>query len=88
MNVILLPGTAVAVEDARHAPSSREIIPVSIPSPTDESSGILEIRFRDNKTLQYLGVPPRIFRDFLQVVSKGRFYDGVIKGKFTERRRA
>ena len=54
----------------------------------DESSGILEIRFRDNQTLQYLGVPPRIFRDFLQVVSKGRFYDGVIKGKFTERRRA
>ncbi|AWF36313.1 KTSC domain-containing protein [Klebsiella oxytoca] len=54
----------------------------------DESSGILEICFRDNQTLQYLGVPPRIFRDFLQVVSKGRFYDGVIKGKFTERRRA
>lgn len=54
----------------------------------DESSGILEIRFRDNKTLQYIGVPARIFRDFLQVVSKGRFYDGVIKGKFTERRRA
>ena len=39
-------------------------------------------------THRYLGVPPRIFRDFLQVVSKGRFYDGVIKGKFTERRRA
>ena len=54
----------------------------------DESAGILEIRFRDNQTLQYIGVPPRIFRDFLQVVSKGRFYDGVIKGKFTERRRA
>lgn len=54
----------------------------------DDASGILEIRFRDNKTLQYIGVPPRIYRDFLQVVSKGRFYDGVIKGKFTERRRA
>lgn len=52
----------------------------------DESSGILEIRFRDNQTLQYIGVPPRIYRNFLQVVSKGRFYDGVIKGKFTERR--
>ena len=52
----------------------------------DESSGILEIRFRDDKTLQYSRVPNRIFRDFLQVVSKGRFYDGVIKGKFTERR--
>jgi len=54
----------------------------------DESAGILEIRFRDNQTLQYIGVPPRIFRDFLLAVSKGRFYDGVIKGKFTERRRA
>ncbi len=52
----------------------------------DESSGILEIRFRDNQTLQYIGVPSRIYRNFLQVVSKGRFYDGVIKGKFTERR--
>lgn len=39
----------------------------------DESAGILEIRFRDNQTLQYIGVPPRIFRDFLLVVSKGRF---------------
>ncbi|HDQ2834415.1 TPA: KTSC domain-containing protein, partial [Klebsiella pneumoniae] len=24
--------------------------------------------------------------DFLQVVSKGRYYDGVIKGKFPERK--
>ncbi|HHG8774623.1 KTSC domain-containing protein [Raoultella sp. BIGb0138] len=52
----------------------------------DEASGILEIRFRDNTTLQYDKVPERIFRNFLQVVSKGRFYDGVIKGKFSERR--
>ncbi|MGE9804619.1 KTSC domain-containing protein, partial [Escherichia coli] len=35
-------------------------------------------------TLQYQQVPARIFRDFLIVVSKGRFYDGVIKGKFPE----
>ncbi|WP_142502035.1 KTSC domain-containing protein [Klebsiella sp. 2680] len=54
----------------------------------DDASGTLEIRFRDNKTLQYIGVPPRIYLDFLQVVSKGRFYDGVIKGKYIERRRA
>ncbi|AGJ86219.1 hypothetical protein RORB6_07640 [Raoultella ornithinolytica B6] len=31
-------------------------------------------------------MPERIYRLFLQVVSKGRFYDGVIKGKFTEHR--
>ena len=50
----------------------------------DEASGILEIRFHDDSTLRYEKVPERIYRLFLQVVSKGRFYDGVIKGKFTE----
>ncbi|CAM7347774.1 MULTISPECIES: KTSC domain-containing protein [Citrobacter] len=50
----------------------------------DESSRTLEIRFHQLATLQYQQVPARIFRDFLIVVSKGRFYDGVIKGKFPE----
>ncbi|NBD80989.1 KTSC domain-containing protein, partial [Citrobacter werkmanii] len=50
----------------------------------DESSCTLEIRFHQLSTLQYQHVPARIFRDFLSVVSKGRFYDGVIKGKFPE----
>lgn len=52
----------------------------------DELSSTLEICFRDRSTLQFHGVPARIFRDFLIVVSKGRFYDGVIKGKFPQRR--
>lgn len=52
----------------------------------DEASGILEIRFHDATTLRYEKVPERIYRLFLQVVSKGRFYDGVIKGKFSEHR--
>ncbi|MEG7482785.1 KTSC domain-containing protein, partial [Citrobacter freundii] len=43
-----------------------------------------EIRFPQLAPLQYQPVPARIFRDFLSVVSKGRFYDGVIKGKFPE----
>ena len=50
----------------------------------DESSCTLEIRIHQLATLQYQQVPARIFRDFLIVVSKGRFYDGVIKGKFPE----
>ncbi|MDY1035866.1 KTSC domain-containing protein [Lelliottia sp. CFBP8978] len=50
----------------------------------DEHSATLEIRFLDRKTLQYQRVPARIYNDFLQVVSKGRFYDGVVKGKFKE----
>lgn len=52
----------------------------------DEPSCTLEICFRDKTTLQFQGVPARIFRDFLIVVSKGRFYDGVIKGKFPQQR--
>ncbi|MEH0014539.1 KTSC domain-containing protein [Citrobacter portucalensis] len=39
----------------------------------DESSCTLEIRFHQLATLQYQQVPARIFRDFLIVVSKGRF---------------
>ncbi|MBM3071978.1 KTSC domain-containing protein [Enterobacter sp. RHBSTW-00994] len=50
----------------------------------DEQSATLEIRFRNHTTFQYQRVPARIFRDFLIVVSKGRFYDGVVKGKFKE----
>lgn len=50
----------------------------------DERSATLEIRFLDRRTLQYQPVPLRIYNDFLQVVSKGRFYDGVVKGKFKE----
>ncbi|MDL2152134.1 KTSC domain-containing protein [Klebsiella quasipneumoniae] len=42
-----------------------------------DASATLEICFYHQPPLQYTGVPPRIFRDFLQVVSKGRFYDGV-----------
>ncbi len=50
----------------------------------DESSRTLEIRFHQLTSVQYQDVPARIFRDFLSVFYKGRFYDGVIKGKFPE----
>ncbi|MDN8598715.1 MULTISPECIES: KTSC domain-containing protein [Citrobacter] len=53
----------------------------------DETSRTLEIRFHQTDALlQYQDVPARIFHHFLSVVSKGRFYDGVIKGKFPERK--
>ncbi len=50
----------------------------------DEKSSTLEIRFYQTGVLQYRGVPARIYQNFLSVVSKGRFYDGVIKGKYPE----
>ena len=41
--------------------------------------------FYHQPPLQYTGVPPRIFMIFTGGV-KGRYYDGVIKGKFPERK--
>ncbi|MGY5956955.1 KTSC domain-containing protein [Kosakonia sp. BK9b] len=52
----------------------------------DTLSRVLEIRFHDRSIYQYHGVPERIFSVFLTVVSKGRFYDGVVKDKFPERK--
>ncbi|AUP76617.1 KTSC domain-containing protein [Kosakonia oryzendophytica] len=54
----------------------------------DSLNRILEIRFHDNSIYQYRDVPERIFSVFLTVVSKGRFYDGVVKGKFPEKKLA
>jgi hypothetical protein len=48
----------------------------------DERTRTLEIRFHDKSTWQYKEVPARIFTVFLTVVSKGRYYDGVVKGKY------
>ncbi|WP_437890342.1 KTSC domain-containing protein [Phytobacter sp. V91] len=52
----------------------------------EESTRTLEIRFHDKSTWQYRDVPPRIFTVFLTVVSKGRYYDGVVKGKYLARK--
>ncbi len=52
----------------------------------EEKSRILEVRFHDKSTWQYQNVPPRIFTVFLTVVSKGRYYDGVVKGKYPEKK--
>jgi len=52
----------------------------------DSRSSTLEVRFHNRSIYQYQGVPERIFRVFLTVVSKGRFYDGVIKGKYPEKK--
>lgn len=48
----------------------------------DAGQRLLEIHFRDNRIYHYHRVPERTFNAFISVVSKGRFYDGVIKDKF------
>ena len=61
-----------------HAVKSSRIASIAY----DKFNQTLEVRFRDHSTWQYQSVPVRIFNDFLNVVAKGRFYDGVVKGKF------
>ncbi|AJI96435.1 KTSC domain-containing protein [Yersinia ruckeri] len=48
----------------------------------DPETHVLEIQFCGNDIYQYVNVPARIYHDFISVVSKGRFFDGVIKDKF------
>ncbi|XTZ40531.1 KTSC domain-containing protein [Salmonella enterica] len=65
-----------------HAVTSSRIASVGY----DNLSNTLEVRFHDKSVYQYQNVPERIFSLFLTVVSKGRFYDGVVKGKYPERK--
>ncbi|WP_114195606.1 KTSC domain-containing protein [Edaphovirga cremea] len=50
----------------------------------DHEQNTLEIEFKDNSVYQYINVPERIYKDFIspKITSKGRFFDGVIQGKF------
>ncbi|MEH2920959.1 KTSC domain-containing protein [Samsonia erythrinae] len=50
----------------------------------DLKARTLEIEFTNKDIYQYVGVPESIYKKFISdtVVSKGRFFDGVIKNKF------
>ena len=47
-----------------HPVKSSRIISVAY----DDASATLDIYFYNQPTLQYTGVPPRIYREFIQVV--------------------
>ncbi|PWD66971.1 KTSC domain-containing protein [Pectobacterium parmentieri] len=50
----------------------------------DPKTHTLEVTFHNKDIYQYVGVPESIYKKFISdaVVSKGRFFDGVIKDKF------
>ncbi|MFT8210157.1 MAG: KTSC domain-containing protein [Symbiopectobacterium sp.] len=70
----------------RHSVTSSRIRAISY----DPPKRILEIAFHNGEIYQYLDVPEKIYKKYISdaVVSKGRFFDGVIKGKFLCRRLA
>lgn len=50
----------------------------------DPKKRVLEVAFHNGDIFQYIDVPETIYKKYISaaVVSKGRFFDGVIKGKF------
>jgi len=46
------------------------------------SEKVLEVDFVDSVTYQFIKVSEKTHNDFLTAKSKGRFFDGVIKGKY------
>lgn len=48
----------------------------------DEPSTVLELQFTAGHLHRYLGVPVELWRAFLAASSKGRFYRGVLLGRF------
>ncbi|HEJ8431433.1 TPA: KTSC domain-containing protein [Klebsiella oxytoca] len=46
------------------------------------SEKVLEVAFVGSVTYQYIKVSGKTHNDFLMAKSKGRFFEGVIKGKY------
>lgn len=51
------------------------------------SEKVLEVAFVDSVAYQFIKVSEKTHNDFLTAKSKGRFYDGVIKGKYLCRKK-
>jgi len=48
---------------------------------------VLEVAFVDSLTYQFIKVSEKTHNDFITAKSKGRFFDGVIKGKYLYRKK-
>ncbi|MCP2231158.1 MULTISPECIES: KTSC domain-containing protein [Erwinia] len=48
---------------------------------------VLEVAFVDSLTYQFIKVSEKTHNDFITAKSKGRFFDGVIKGKYLCRKK-
>lgn len=70
----------------RHSVTSSRIRAIGY----DPDKRILEITFHNGEIYKYQDVPERIYKKYISdaVVSKVRFFDGAIKGKFLCRRLA
>lgn len=52
----------------------------------DAGSMTVEVLFKKSGLYQYFDVPENVFAEFLQSESKGKFFNGCIKGHYRETR--
>ena len=48
----------------------------------DAAGEILQLEFRSHAVYSYLGVPGSVFEELLSAPSKGRYFNGAIRGHF------
>jgi len=47
-----------------------------------EGGGVLEIKMKNGKRYTFMGVPPKIYEEFKNAPSKGKFFNDIIKKKY------
>jgi len=52
----------------------------------DEAQDLLQLEFRSQAIYEYLGVPPKVHQALLGAVSKGRYFNQGIGGRFPYKR--
>jgi len=48
----------------------------------DQKDQILEVEFQSGMIYQYLDIPPAIYKEFLESVSKGRYFNSEIRDTY------
>jgi hypothetical protein len=48
----------------------------------DEASGILQLEFRSRAVYRYFGVPVAVHESLLRALSRGKYFNRVIRGHF------
>ncbi len=49
----------------------------------DEALELLQLEFRSQAIYQYFGVPVAVYSAFLDAPSKGRYFNQIIRGRFS-----
>jgi KTSC domain len=52
----------------------------------DDAQGILRLEFRNRAVYSYLGVPGAVYEGLLAASSKGKYFNGEIRGHFRHSR--